>query len=210
NVVSYQNTICSLPTYNYDSGEFPGWEKISGETLYDTVLKGAKEGKQNTIGRDSCYSCSVRCKRVAETEWKGIKVEGHFGGPEYETLSTFGSYCGVDDLEAVSLASQMCNEYGVGTISAGARIAFAMNCSDQEILSIKDTGGLELRYGNADAMIEVLKQTLERSTPLCNLLAEGSARAAQKIGRGAEDLVITVKKQELPAHMPQAKRSLAL
>src|SRR5581483_7130029 len=119
NVVSYQNTIGSLPTYNYDSGDFSGWEKISGETLYDTVLKGAKEGKQNTIGRDSCYSCSVRCKRVAETEWKGIKVEGHFGGPEYETLSTFGSYCGVDDLEAVSLASQMCNEYGVDTISAG-------------------------------------------------------------------------------------------
>src|SRR5581483_4485996 len=149
-------------------------------------------------------------KRVAETEWKGIKVEGHFGGPEYETLSTFGSYCGVDDLEAVSLASQMCNEYGVDTISAGATIAFAMNCFEQEILSIKDTGGIELRYGNADAMIEVLKQTLQRSTPLGNLLAEGSARAAQKIGRGAEDLVITVKKLELPAHMPQAKRSLAL
>ncbi len=209
-VVSYQNTIGSLPTYNYDSGEFHGWEKISGETLYDTVLKGAKEGKQNTIGRDSCYACSVRCKRVAESEWKGNAISPHYGGAEYETLSTFGSYCGIDDLGAVSLASQMCNEYGVDTISAGATMAFAINCFEQEILSSADTGGIELRYGNADAMIQVLKDTLTRATPLGEMLAEGSARAAQKIGKGAEDLVIATKKQELPAHMPQAKRSLGL
>lgn len=209
-VVSYQNTIGSFPTYNYDSGDFHGWEKISGETLYDTVLKGAKEGRQNTVGRESCYSCSVRCKRVADSEWKGIKIDGKYGGPEYETLSTFGSYCGVDDLQAVSLASQMCNEYGVDTISAGATIAFAMDCYEHELLSNDDTGGIELRYGNADAMIQVLQDTLTRATPLGEMLAEGSARAAQKIGRGAEDLVVTTKKQELPAHMPQAKRSLGL
>lgn len=209
-VVSYQNTIGSFPTYNYDSGDFHGWERISGETLYDTVLKGAKEGRQNTVGRESCYSCSVRCKRVADSEWQGIKIEPHYGGAEYETLSTFGSYCGVDDLQAVSLASQMCNEYGVDTISAGATIAFAMDCYEHEILSSADTGGIELRYGNAEAMIQVLKDTLTRATPLGEMLAEGSARAAQKIGKGAEDLVVTVKKQELPAHMPQAKRSLGL
>lgn len=210
NVVSYQNTIGSFPTYNYDSGDFHGWEKISGETLYDTMLKGWKEGRQNTVGRDSCYACSVRCKRVAEGEWKGIKIEGHYGGPEYETLSTFGSYCGVDDLQAVSLASQMCNEYGVDTISAGATIAFAMDCYEHEILSSADTGGIELRYGNAAAMIQVLKEMLTRATPLGEMLAEGSARAAQKIGDGATDLVVASKKQELPAHMPQAKRSLGL
>jgi aldehyde:ferredoxin oxidoreductase len=209
-VVSYQNTIGSLPTYNYDSGEFAGWEKISGETLYDTVLKGAATGQQNTFGRESCYACSVRCKRVAETDWKGTKVEPHYGGPEYETLSTFGSYCAVDDLQAVSLASQLCNAYGVDTISAGATIAFAMNCYEQEILTNADTGGIELRYGNAEAMIQVLQDMVTRATPLGELLAEGSARAAEKIGKGAEDLVVTSKKQELPAHMPQAKRSLGL
>lgn len=209
-VVAFQNTIGSLPTNNYDSGVFDGWEKISGETMYDTILKGAKEGKQNTIGRDSCYSCSVRCKRVAETEYKGTKVVGHYGGPEYETLSTFGSYCGVDDLDAVALASQMCNEYGVDSISAGATVAFAMDCFEHELISTKDTGGLELRFGNAEAMVEMTRQMLTRSTPFGDLLAEGSARAAEKIGNGAEDLVIAVKKMELPAHMPQAKRSLGL
>lgn len=210
NVVAYQNTIGSLPTYNYDSGVFDGWEKISGETLYDTLLKGAKTGIQNTVGRDSCFSCSVRCKRVVEAEWKGVKIEPHSGGPEYETLSTFGSYCGVDDLAAVSLASQICNEYGVDTISAGATVAFAMNCYEQEILTSADTGGIDLRYGNAEAMIQVLKDMLTRATPLGEILAEGSARAAQKIGKGAEDLVVTAKKMEFPAHMPQAKRSLGL
>lgn len=209
-VVSYQNTIGSFPAYNYDSGDFPGWEKISGETMYDTILKGASEGRQNTLGRDSCYSCSVRCKRVAETEWEGTAVVSHFGGPEYETLSTFGGYCGVDDLNAIALASQMCNEYGVDTISAGATMAFAINCFERGILTPADTGGLELRYGNAAAMIEVLRQTLARSTPLGDLLAEGSARAAARLGHGAEALTVTTKKQELPAHMPQAKRSLAL
>ncbi|MBI4672871.1 MAG: aldehyde ferredoxin oxidoreductase family protein [Chloroflexi bacterium] len=209
-VVMFQNTIGSLPTYNYDSGDFSGAEKISGEVLYDTLLRGAQQGRQNTTGRESCYSCSVRCKRVVETEWKGNKVEPHYGGPEYETLSTFGSYCGVSDLNAVSLASQLCNAYGADTISAGATIAFAMNCYEQEILSNADTGGIELRYGNADAMIQVLKDTLTRATPLGEMLAEGSARAAQKIGDGAPDLVVAAKKQEFPAHMPQAKRSLAL
>lgn len=209
-VVSFQNTIGSLPTFNYDSGVFDGWDKISGETLYDTLLRGAAEGRQNTVGRDSCYSCSVRCKRVAEGEYKGTKIEHQYGGPEYETISTFGSYCGVDNLAAVSLASQMCNEYGVDTISAGATIAFAMDCYEHELLSVQDTGGLELRFGNADAMVEMLRQTLERSTPLGDMLAEGSARAAKKIGRGAEDLVLTAKGMEFPAHMPQAKRSLGL
>lgn len=209
-VVSYQNTIGSLPTYNYDSGVFDGWEKISGETLFDTVLKGADKGIQNTVGRDSCYSCSVRCKRVAESEWKGQKISPHYGGAEYETVSTFGSYCGVDDLGAVSLASQMCNEYGVDTISAGATLAFAMDCYEHELLTPQATGGIELRYGNADAMVQVLQDTLTRATPLGEMLAEGSARAAEKIGNGASDLVITSKKMELPAHMPQAKRSLGL
>lgn len=209
-VVAYQNTTGTLPTNNYDSGVFDGWEKISGETMFDTLLRGAKEGRQNTYGRDSCYSCSVRCKRVAESEWKGTKIEPHYGGPEYETLSTFGSYCGVDDLQAVALASQMCNEYGVDTISAGATVAFAMDCFEHGILTTKETGGIQLSFGNADGMIETLRQTLTRSTPLGDILAEGSARAAEKIGGGAERLVVAVKKSELPAHMPQAKRSLAL
>ena len=95
------------------------------------------------------------------------------------------------------------------TISCGATIAWAMNCFEQGILGLKDTGGIELRFGNAEAMVRMTKMIGERQG-LGNLLAEGSARAAQQIGNGAEDLVVAVKKQEMPAHMPQVKRSLAL
>jgi aldehyde:ferredoxin oxidoreductase len=199
-VVAYQNTIGSFPSHNYDSGVFDGWEKISGETMADTILK----------ARETCYACAVRCKRVVETEWRGTKVEKLYGGPEYETLSTLGSYCNVGDLDAISLANQLCNQYGADTISLGAIIAFAMDCYEHEILTNADTGGLELRFGSAEALVALTEQIVTRSTPLGDLLAEGSARAAKKIGRGAEDLLITVKGHEIPAHMPQAKRSLAL
>lgn len=209
-VISYQNSIGSLPTSNWDSGSFNGWEGISGETMYDNVLRGAKEGRQSTLGRESCYSCSVRCKRVVESGFGDEKIEPHFGGPEYETLSTFGSYCGVSDLNAVALAAQLCNEYGADTISAGAVMAFAMDCFERGILSLAETGGIDLRFGNAAGMVALLKQTLTRSSKLGSLLAEGSARAAAELGEGAEDLTVTVKNLELPAHMPQAKRSLAL
>jgi len=199
-VVMFQNTIGSLPTRNYNEGQFEGAEPISGEVMYDTVLK----------ERDTCYACIVRCKRVVEITEGTCKVDPHFGGPEYETLSTFGSYCGVKDLAAVSLANQICNMHGVDTISCGATIAFAMECYEKGILTKADTGGLDLRFGNADAMLETLRQIVANEGPLGKVLAQGSARAAQVWGNGAEECLITVKNQEAPAHMPQAKRSLAL
>lgn len=198
-VLNYQNMSGGLPTRNYTSGAFEHADALSGETMADTILK----------ENDTCYGCVVRCKRVVETEYKGVKVEPFYGGAEYETLATFGSYCGVGDLAAVSLAHQMCDQYGVDTISAGATIAFAMECFERGLLTLQDTGGVELRFGNADAMIAMLDKIVRREG-LGDLLSHGSAYAARQIGRGAEDLVIAVKNQELPAHMPQVKRSLAL
>lgn len=209
-VVVYQQLAGGLPTANYDSGSFEACGDISGEKLYDELLRGAAEGRQNTQGRDTCFACAVRCKRVVESEYAGRKIEPQYGGPEYETIAAFGSYCNVSDLNAVALASQLCNQYGVDSISAGATVAFAMDCFEHGVLTRADTGGLDLNLGNAAAMVTLTEQVLSRSTPLGDLLAEGSARAAREIGRGAEDLVITVKNQELPAHMPQVKRALGL
>ena len=151
----------------------------------------------------------VRCKRVVETEWQGKKVDPRYGGPEYETLATFGSYCGIDDLAAVAYANQVCNEYGIDTISCGATIAFAMDCFEQGLIDLEDTGGIELRFGNAEAMTRRVELIATRQG-FGDLLAEGSARAGRKIGNGAEDLAVVVKNHELPAHMPEVKRSLAL
>ena len=196
-VFMFQDTVGGLPTRNWLSGTFAEAEALSGETMTDTILK----------HNDTCYACSVRCKRVVETEYQGAKVDPLYGGPEYETLSTLGSYCCVGDLHAVSLANQICAQYGLDTISTGATIAFAMDCFEQGILTLADTGGIELRFGDADAMLAILDKIVRREG-LGDLLADGSAYAAAQIGRGAEDLVVAVKNMELPAHMPQVKRSL--
>src|SRR3990172_1956844 len=198
-VTNGQNTAGGLPTYNWDSGYYEQAEALDGTTMSKTILN----------ERDTCYACTVRCKRVVEVKEGPFTADPLYGGPEYETLATFGSYCGIDDLKAISQANQLCNQYGMDTISCGATIAWAMNCFEEGILSPKQTGGLELRYGNAAAMVELTRMIGERRG-LGDLLAEGSARAAEQIGNGAEDLVVAVKKQELPAHMPQVKRSLAL
>jgi aldehyde:ferredoxin oxidoreductase len=198
-VLNYQNTSGGLPTRNYTSGTFELAEDISGETMAETILK------QN----DTCYACVVRCKRVVETEFMNKHVDTYYGGPEYETLSTFGSYCGIGDMSAVALANQICNQFGLDTIACGATIAFAMDCFENGFLTLKDTDGLDLRFGNADAMIAILEK-ITRREGLGDLLANGSAFASEKIGHGAKDLVVAVKNHELPAHMPQVKRSLAL
>lgn len=198
-VLAYQHQAGGLPTRNWSSGVFEGWEPITGETMTDTILK----------ERDTCYACVVRCKRVVAARWQGHDVEPLYGGPEYETLATLGSYCGIDDLEAIAYANQLCNMYGLDTISCGATIAFAMDCFEQGLLTAEDTGGVDLCFGNAEAMVQMVEQ-IGRREGFGDLLAEGTARLAQRLGPEARDLAVVVKGHDLPAHMPEVKRSLGL
>ena len=199
-VVLFNNTIGSLPTRNYNEGQFEGCEPISGEKMAETVLK----------ERDTCYACVVKCKRVVEIKDGPYKVDPRYGGAEYETLGTFGSYCGVDDLAAVNLANQVCNEYAVDTIAAGATIAFAMECFENGVITTEQTGGLELKFGNADAMLKALDMMVKGEGEFGKTLGMGSERAAKVWGKGSDEFLITVKGAEAPAHMPHAKRSLGL
>jgi len=200
-----------LPTRNYRSGSF-GFENakaIGAERYFDELLRGAATGDQLKQGRETCYSCAVRCKRVVEAEWHEKAINPESGGPEYETVGMFGSDCGINDPYAIAYASQMCNEYGADTITAGATMAFAIDCYEQGIITAEDTGGIELAWGDADAMMAMLEATLKREG-FGDILAEGSAAAARRIGKGAGDLVVTSKDQELPAHMPQVKPTLGV
>jgi aldehyde:ferredoxin oxidoreductase len=199
-VVLFNNTIGSLPTRNYTEGQFEDCEPISGERMAETVLK----------ERDTCYACVVKCKRVVEITEGKYKVDPRYGGAEYETLGTFGSYCGVSDLAAVNLANQVCNEYAVDTIAAGATIAFAMECFEKGIITTEQTGGLELKFGDADAMLKALDMMVNGEGEFGKTLGMGSERAAKVWGKNSDELLITVKGAESPAHMPQAKRSLGL
>jgi aldehyde:ferredoxin oxidoreductase len=186
-----------LPTNNWTKGYFPeGSEAITGETMYDTVLK----------ERDTCFACAVKCKRVVEIP--GL-VDPLYGGPEYETVATFGSYCGITTLDSICHANQLCNMYGLDTISCGATIAFAMECYEKGLLTSEDTDGIELRFGNGDALAPVIKKIATREG-IGELLAKGSKKASEEIGHGAEDLFIGVKGQEFPAHMPQYKPAVGM
>ncbi len=197
-IVLSQNNGGGLPTRNWSSGVFEGAEAISGQTMADTILK----------ERDTCFACVVRCKRVVEVTKGPFLVDPRYGGPEYETLATMGSYCGVSDLAAISRANQLCNMYGMDTISCGAIIAWAMDCFEQGLLTLEETGGVELCFGNAEAMVQMVERIGKREG-LGRVLGEGSARAAETLGVGRE-LVVATKNHEFPAHMPQVKRSLAL
>lgn len=158
--------------------------------------------------QDTCFGCVVRCKRVVEVAEGPYRVDPRYGGPEYETISTMGSYCGVSDLAAIARANQPCNMYGMDTISCGAIIAWAMDCFERGLLTLDDTDGIELRFGNAGALVKMVERIGKRKG-FGQVLGEGSARAAEALGVG-QDLVVAVKNHELPAHMPQVKRSLAL
>jgi aldehyde:ferredoxin oxidoreductase len=196
-VVSFQHFGGTLPTFNYNAGQFEQFEEITGEKMADTILK----------GNDTCYACAVRCKRVVETEFAGRPVESRFGGPEYETIGTFGSYCGVADLKAISMAHKICDDYGLDTIGTGATIAWTMECFETGVLTEKEIG-FPLPFGDAQGMIR-LTEMLARREGFGDVLANGSRGAAEILGKGKEHL-ITVKGAEAPAHMPQSKRSLAV
>ena len=197
-IVLSQSKRGGLPTRNWSSGTFEGAEAISGQRMADTILK----------ARDTCFACVVRCKRVVEVTEGPFPVDPRYGGPEYETIGTMGSYCAVSDLAAIARANQLCNMYGMDTIACGATIAWAMDCFERGLLTPKDTDGIDLRFGNAEALVQMVERIGERKG-FGHVLGEGSARAAETLGVG-EDLVVAVKNHELPAHMPQVKRSLAL
>jgi aldehyde:ferredoxin oxidoreductase len=193
--VMFQQAGGTLPSSNWDSGSSPAAEAIDGTTLSDTLL----------LRNDTCYACAVRCKRVVEHRERGVNPR--YGGPEYETLATFGALCGVSDLPAIALANQVCNQHGLDTIAAGSAIAFAIDCFQQGRIDTNMTGGRELRFGDTEGMLWVLDQIVQRRG-IGDVLAEGTDVAAT--AWDAHDLNVTVKGSNLPAHMPQAKRSLAL
>ncbi len=197
--VAWQSQVGGLPTRNYSSGVFDDCQNLDGETINKEIL----------VKRDTCYGCVVRCKPVVHVNSALYPVNEVYGGPEYETLATFGSYCGISNLHAVAYMNQLCNMYGMDTITCGATIAWAMECFEKGKLNAAQLDGLELKFGNHEAAAALVKKIAYREG-IGRILSEGSAKAAAILGNGTQDFLITVKGQELPAHMPQNKASLGL
>ncbi len=186
-----------LPTRNFRDGSFEHAKAISGQKMAETIL----------VNRGTCYACMVACKR--EVEVKELGVSPRFGGPEYESLAATGSLCGVGDLNALAKINQLLAQYVLDSISTGVAIAFAMECYEHGIITKADTGGVELVWGSAEA-VEQMVHLIGRREGIGELLGEGVKRAAERLGRGSERFAMHVKGQELPMHDPRGKKSLAL
>ncbi len=196
--VTSLNGLGGLPVRNFQLGSLEGAADISGEVMRDTIF----------VKRRACFACPVQCKREVKVDEPYI-VDPRYGGPEYETIAALGSNCGITNLKAIAKANEMSNAYVLDTISCGMVISFAMECFENGLLSTKDTSGIDLRFGNADAMLQMLEQISLRKG-LGSLLAEGVALAAEKIGNGAEKYALHIKGLELPMHEPRLKGGMGV
>ena len=194
----HHNHDGGLPTRNFASGWFAKAKAIDGQAIHERFV----------VRFETCYACAMRCKQVIAAEDPYL-LDPAYGAPEFESLAALGAYTGVSDLDAVCKAAELCNRYTLDTISAGATIAWAMDCFERGVITIQDTEGLELRFGDGALLVQLVEMIAHREG-LGDLLAEGLARAAALWGPEAGALAVHCKGQPFPAHMPRVKRSLAL
>ena len=193
-LVNILNQVGSLPTNNFQKGYFEEADKIGGETLTAERL----------IRNKGCAACVIGCGRVTRSEGK---YKGRGEGPEYETAWAFGANCGISDMDAILAANFRCNELGLDTISMGATIAAAIELYEMGAIDSTVTGGLELKFGNADVLVPLVEMTA-RAEGFGAELAMGSWRLTEKYGH--PELSMSAKKQEMPAYDPRGIQGIGL
>jgi len=194
-LVNILNDIGSFPTRNAQQAYFPTADGISGETMV----------KKTLVKNKGCGACPIDCGRVTEIrdgKYKGEKGEG----PEYETAWSLGAMCGLDDINTVTKAHYLCDDYGLDGISAGVTIACAMELYEKGYLSEKDVP-FPLTFGNGDAVIGLL-ELMGKNEGIGKLLAQGSYRLGEHYGH--PELSMSVKKQEIPAYDPRGVKGIGL
>ncbi len=195
--VLVHNAIAVMPTRNYNNASFEGAEKVSGEVMNERFVA-------KIIG---CSSCAMRCEHMC------VVPEGPYKGTitrmEYETLWAMGPYCGVDRLDAIMKGMDLCNYYGIDAISAGVIAGFAMDCYENGILTEKDLGGINARFGNHEAMVQLIEKIGKREG-VGDILAEGVKIAGEKIGKGADKLAQHIKGVEVTGYDLRALKTAAL
>jgi aldehyde:ferredoxin oxidoreductase len=198
-IVDMSQDAAILPTNNWHSGQFDGYQGIDSDALKTRVF----------VRKKACFSCGLACgsyAKVRDGMFKGSSTEG----PEYETLGVAGSNCGIRNIEAIVKFAEECDRLGLDTMSAGSAIGFAMDLFEKGIITKEDTGGLDLKFGNEEAYAKMPEMIAMRSTKIGDLLAEGSLRAARAIGKDTEKLVMHSKGSEYPAYDPRGSIGMAL
>jgi aldehyde:ferredoxin oxidoreductase len=196
-ILMMANKAGFLPTRNYTQGTFEHAEKVSGERL-------AAEYNVKTRG---CFACTIPCSRIytiKQGPFKGL----HGEGPEYESLGSFTSRIGNPDIELALKANDLCNQLGLDILSTAGCIGWAMELYENGLLSKEDTGGLELTWGNPEAILTIIHQIANREG-FGDLLADGSVKAAEKLGKGLE-YTVQVKGMDLIMADPRGLKGFGL
>jgi aldehyde:ferredoxin oxidoreductase len=191
---SFLLSIGDCPTNNWaatGTDSFPTCNKVDSANMDVYKLKPY-----------ACHTCSVRCGAIIRVNEGPFATEDEIHRPEYETLAAYGPMCRNDNLEAIIKATEICNRVGIDTIGAGGTVAFAIECYENGTINSADTGGLELTWGNAAAIVELTRQMAHREG-FGAVLADGTKRASEKIGKGSEQFAMNVGGRELPYHDPR-------
>ena len=209
-LMNVMNEMGALPARNHQDVQFEGASKISGEAMLE-IREG--DGKANLTTNAACFGCTIACQRVSTVDKTHFSVkdkpeyQGNSGGLEFENAWSFGSDCGVDDLDAITFANYLCNEDAMDPISLGATIAAAMELFEEGAITVEDTGGVELKFGSAEALIWAVEVTA-KGEGFGLELGQGSKRLCEKYGR--PELSMTVKGQEFPAYDPRGVQGMGL
>ena len=193
-LVNVINAHGFFPTKNFQFGQLDGADKISGETIHDTILTRNK----------GCFACTIACARVTEIKEGPYKGSGE--GPEYESAWAIGASCGVTDLAAVTKANWLCNEYGMDTIEAGVTIATAMELFERGYIPEREIGR-PLRFGDGAAMVAMM-EAMGKREGFGDILALGGYRVAERYGH--PELFMGVKKQAFPAYDSRGAQGMAV
>lgn len=191
-VANYSEYIGAMPSRYYQQGSFPAVDKISGSTMTDTILKGTR----------ACHGCVIACGRVVDLG-DGVKRKG----PEYETIVTLGPNLLIEDLKAIVRLGELCDRYGMDTISTGDTIGLAFTLFEKGFISTKDTDGLILNWGDA-TIVEELIHRIARKQGIGEQMAEGSRRFGRNFG--AEEEAVQVNGLEVACHDPRGASGMAL
>ena len=191
------------PTMNWAVSpvtEYPKRELSSKNVSFDEMVK-------YRVKKEACWHCPLACWGTVKAEYGGEEFFAH--QPEYETGAAFGSMCLIDDMVTLCKVNEICNRYGLDTISAGGTIAFAIECYENGLIAKEDTDGIEMTWGNTEAVVAMTEKLAKREG-FGDVLADGVKVAAEKIGKGAEKFAIHVGGQELPMHDPRFEPGLGL
>lgn len=187
-----------IPIKNWQLSDWDDIDDIGPTEIEEKIFAGHK----------TCYGCGVACKKDAEVKGGPFKMEKG-PGPEYETIATFGTMCLNSSIESIAKANDICNRYGMDTITCGSTIAFAMDCFDNGLITDKDTDGLSLTWGNSEAIVQMTEK-IAKQEGFGAVLAQGSLKAAEHIGGNASDFLTTVKGLEAPMHDPRSAHGYGL